>query len=187
MIKTFADRRTHELYATGKSKRVPSDVAKRASRMLEYVPLTWRFDHEYCKHRHKSKTHPPGRDAARGFSPGLWAYDFRAGKGNRCVAPVRQRTCARTPGCQSGHGVAPFATIWQHGGVLAKRAACGRSLQPKGDIPLSRSALHSFIARHRRPLERPAADARAAGACTPARVARRRCLPSLARHRARRA
>ena len=39
MIKTFADRRTQELYATGKAKRFPADVAKRASRKLEYLDL----------------------------------------------------------------------------------------------------------------------------------------------------
>ena len=44
VIKTFADRRTQELYATGKGKRVPSDVAKRAARKLEYVDLATSLD-----------------------------------------------------------------------------------------------------------------------------------------------
>ena len=39
MIKTFADRHTQALYVTGKSKRFPPDVAKRAARKLEYVDL----------------------------------------------------------------------------------------------------------------------------------------------------
>jgi proteic killer suppression protein len=39
MIKTFADRHTQELYATGKSKRFPQGIAKRAMRKLEYVDL----------------------------------------------------------------------------------------------------------------------------------------------------
>ncbi len=39
MIKTFADCITRELYATGKAKRLPPDIAKRASRKLEYVNL----------------------------------------------------------------------------------------------------------------------------------------------------
>jgi toxin HigB-1 len=39
MIKTFADRHTQVLYVTGKSKRFPTDVAKRAARKLEYVDL----------------------------------------------------------------------------------------------------------------------------------------------------
>ena len=39
MIKTFADKRTKDLYETGKAKRFPADVAKRAARKLEYVDL----------------------------------------------------------------------------------------------------------------------------------------------------
>ena len=39
MIKTFADRRTQELYATGKCKRLPAGITKRASRKLEYLDL----------------------------------------------------------------------------------------------------------------------------------------------------
>jgi proteic killer suppression protein len=44
MIKTFADRRTQELYVTGRSKRFPADVAQRAARKLEYVDLATRLD-----------------------------------------------------------------------------------------------------------------------------------------------
>lgn len=39
MIKSFADRRTQELYTRGKSRWFPPDVAKRAMRKLEYVDL----------------------------------------------------------------------------------------------------------------------------------------------------
>ena len=39
MIKTFADRRTKELYETGKSKRLPTEVWERAVRKLEYLAL----------------------------------------------------------------------------------------------------------------------------------------------------
>jgi proteic killer suppression protein len=39
MIKTFADKRTHDLYVTGRAKRFPPDVAKRAARKLEYIDL----------------------------------------------------------------------------------------------------------------------------------------------------
>lgn len=39
MIKTFADKRTKDLYEIGKAKRFPPDVAKRAARKLEYVDL----------------------------------------------------------------------------------------------------------------------------------------------------
>ncbi|MEX0604383.1 type II toxin-antitoxin system RelE/ParE family toxin [Marinobacter sp.] len=39
MIKSFADKRTQELYSKGKSKKCPTDVAPRAARKLEYVNL----------------------------------------------------------------------------------------------------------------------------------------------------
>jgi proteic killer suppression protein len=44
MIKTFADRRTQELYLTGKAKRLPAKLAKRAARKLEYVDLATRLE-----------------------------------------------------------------------------------------------------------------------------------------------
>ncbi len=37
VIKSFADRQTEELFRTGKAKRVPADVARRALRKLEAV------------------------------------------------------------------------------------------------------------------------------------------------------
>lgn len=44
MIKSFADRRTQELYIAGKAKRFPTDIAKRAARKLEYIDLAARVD-----------------------------------------------------------------------------------------------------------------------------------------------
>jgi proteic killer suppression protein len=44
MIKTFADKRTQELYLTGRAKRFPQDVAGRATRKLEYVDLATSLD-----------------------------------------------------------------------------------------------------------------------------------------------
>jgi len=44
VIKSFADRRTKELYETGKVKRFPPDVAKRAARKLEYVNLATKLE-----------------------------------------------------------------------------------------------------------------------------------------------
>ncbi|MDI6753088.1 MAG: type II toxin-antitoxin system RelE/ParE family toxin [Thermodesulfobacteriota bacterium] len=44
MIKTFADRNTKELYETGKSKRLPPAVWKRALRKLEYLDLATGMD-----------------------------------------------------------------------------------------------------------------------------------------------
>ena len=37
MIKTFADRRTEDLFVTGAAKRVPADVTRRALRKLDLV------------------------------------------------------------------------------------------------------------------------------------------------------
>ena len=39
MIKTFADRRTQNLYISGKASRFPADLGRRAARKLEYVDL----------------------------------------------------------------------------------------------------------------------------------------------------
>ena len=39
MIKTFADKRSQELYITGKSKKIPAELATRAARKMEYVNL----------------------------------------------------------------------------------------------------------------------------------------------------
>jgi proteic killer suppression protein len=37
MIKTFADKETQQIFITGKSKRLPSNLIKRAIRRLEYI------------------------------------------------------------------------------------------------------------------------------------------------------
>jgi proteic killer suppression protein len=37
VIKTFADRRTQELYLTGKARRLPSEILTRARRKLEQI------------------------------------------------------------------------------------------------------------------------------------------------------
>jgi len=44
VIKTFADRRTQELYSTGRSRRFPPDIAKRAMRKLEYIDVATCLD-----------------------------------------------------------------------------------------------------------------------------------------------
>lgn len=44
MIRTFADKRTRDLYITGAAKRFPTDVASRAARKLEYVDLVATLD-----------------------------------------------------------------------------------------------------------------------------------------------
>ena len=44
MIKTFADRRSRDLFLSGSAKRFPVDVAARAARKLEYVDLATTLD-----------------------------------------------------------------------------------------------------------------------------------------------
>ncbi|MCX6094191.1 MAG: type II toxin-antitoxin system RelE/ParE family toxin [Candidatus Bipolaricaulota bacterium] len=44
MIKTFADRHTHELFATGRSHRLSAEITRRARRKVEYVDLAGRLD-----------------------------------------------------------------------------------------------------------------------------------------------
>lgn len=44
MIKTFADRRTRDLFLTGAARRFPADLASRAARKLEYVDLATTLD-----------------------------------------------------------------------------------------------------------------------------------------------
>jgi toxin HigB-1 len=44
VIRTFADRHTHDFYEAGKSKRFPSEIWKRALRRLEYLDLASRAD-----------------------------------------------------------------------------------------------------------------------------------------------
>ncbi|HQY94277.1 MAG: type II toxin-antitoxin system RelE/ParE family toxin [Caldilinea sp.] len=39
MIKSFADKETQQLFVSGRSKRIPPDLAKRAVRRLEYINL----------------------------------------------------------------------------------------------------------------------------------------------------
>ncbi|HET7584890.1 MAG TPA: type II toxin-antitoxin system RelE/ParE family toxin [Gemmatimonadaceae bacterium] len=44
MIKSFADRRTEELFVTGRMKRCPPDLVARTVRKLEYVHLATKLD-----------------------------------------------------------------------------------------------------------------------------------------------
>jgi len=44
MIKSFADKRTRDLFVDGKVKQLPPDIAKRAARKLEYIDLATRLD-----------------------------------------------------------------------------------------------------------------------------------------------
>jgi plasmid maintenance system killer protein len=39
MIKTFADKETQQIFLSGKSKHLPPDLIRRATRRLEYIDL----------------------------------------------------------------------------------------------------------------------------------------------------
>jgi len=44
MIRSFADKHTSDLFFTGKSRRLPPDLIRRAIRRLEYVHLANQLD-----------------------------------------------------------------------------------------------------------------------------------------------
>jgi proteic killer suppression protein len=44
VIKTFADKETQALFITGKSKRLPPDLVRRAIRRLEYIHYATRLN-----------------------------------------------------------------------------------------------------------------------------------------------
>jgi proteic killer suppression protein len=44
VIKTFADRQTQELYLTGRSRRFPPEIARRAARKLEQLNAASRVE-----------------------------------------------------------------------------------------------------------------------------------------------
>jgi len=44
VIKTFADRHTQEIYITGRSRRLPPDIRRRARRKLDYVDVASRLE-----------------------------------------------------------------------------------------------------------------------------------------------
>jgi proteic killer suppression protein len=44
VVKSFADKRTRDLYVSGRAARFPADVARRAARKLDYIDLATRLD-----------------------------------------------------------------------------------------------------------------------------------------------
>ena len=78
MIKTFADRHTKELYETGKSRRLPSEIWKRALRKLEYLDLATGLDD--LKVPPSNRFHEPERERRGQFSISAnepWRICFR--------------------------------------------------------------------------------------------------------------
>jgi toxin HigB-1 len=60
VIKTFADKHTREIYVTGRSRRLPPDITRRARRKLEYVDVASRL--EDLKTPPGNKLHQLGQD-----------------------------------------------------------------------------------------------------------------------------
>ncbi len=78
MIRTFADKRTQELYATGRSRRFPPDLARRAVRKLEYIDLAPRLDD--LKSPPGNRLHELSRDRTGQYSISInsqWRICFR--------------------------------------------------------------------------------------------------------------
>jgi len=78
MIKTFADRHTQEFYESGKSKRFPPDIWKRAIRKLEYIDLATRL--EDLKVPPSNWLHELERERKGQFSLSVndqWRFGFR--------------------------------------------------------------------------------------------------------------
>ncbi len=82
VIKTFGDRYTHELYVTGKSKRFPPEITRRALRKLEYVNLATGLDD--LRVPTSNRLHELERDRKGQFSISVndqWRICFRFTKG----------------------------------------------------------------------------------------------------------
>lgn len=78
MIKTFADKRTKELYENGQSKRFPPGIWERAVRKLEYLDLATSVTD--LKAPPSNRLHKLGRDRAGQYSISVndqWRLCFR--------------------------------------------------------------------------------------------------------------
>jgi toxin HigB-1 len=78
VIKTFADRHTREFYETGRSKRFPPDIGRRAARKLEYIDLATSLDDSRVPSG--NRLHELERDRAGQYSISVndqWRICFR--------------------------------------------------------------------------------------------------------------
>ena len=78
VIKTFADRQTQALYSSGRSKRFPPDIARRATRKLEYVDLATCLDD--LRVPPGNRLHPLGQDREGQYAISIndqWRICFR--------------------------------------------------------------------------------------------------------------
>ena len=78
MIRTFADKRTHDLYRTGKSRRLPSEIVKRAVRKLDQIHAAVGIDD--LKEPPSNRLHTLGRERAGQYSISIndqWRICFK--------------------------------------------------------------------------------------------------------------
>jgi toxin HigB-1 len=78
MIKSFADKETLEFYETGKSKRLPPDIRKRAMRRLGYLDMATGL--EDLKVPPSNRLHEPQRERKGQYSISVndqWRICFR--------------------------------------------------------------------------------------------------------------
>lgn len=78
MIKTFADKETQQVFITGKSKRLPQDLIRRAIRRLEYIHLAKTLND--LKVPPSNRLHALKRDREEQFSISIndkWRICFR--------------------------------------------------------------------------------------------------------------
>jgi toxin HigB-1 len=83
VIKTFNDKHTQQLYAAGKSKRLPADLLQRARRRLEYIDLATCIDD--LKVPPSNRLHALSRDRIGQYSISIndqWRICFRFENGN---------------------------------------------------------------------------------------------------------
>jgi proteic killer suppression protein len=83
VVRSFRDKHTEQLYATGKSKRLPADLLRRASRRLEYIDLATCIDD--LKVPPSNRLHALSRDRAGQYSISIndqWRICFRFEKGD---------------------------------------------------------------------------------------------------------
>ena len=89
VIKTFADRRTKELYENGKSKRFPPEVWERAVRKLEYLDLATSVND--LRVPPSNRLHRLDRDRVGQYSISVndqWRICFRFEDGDVCDVEI---------------------------------------------------------------------------------------------------
>ena len=83
MIKTFANKETQLLFITGKSKRLPPDLIKRAIRRLEYVHYATTLDDLRVPPSNRLHTLEGDREGQHAISINLqWRICFRFFEGD---------------------------------------------------------------------------------------------------------